>query len=107
VIRDVVLHLLNEQPIVADLFEMPTAIDVGILCTNLRTLDGRRPIFVDDMASVFFFPYLNIRFIEIKRDSDGAPERETGVEGAPAPAPPTEAEDQEIDEDFLRRIREA
>ena len=54
-IRDVVLHMLNEQPFMADLFEMPTAADVGLLCTNVRTLDGRRPVFVDQIDSVFLF----------------------------------------------------
>jgi len=107
VIRDVVLHMLNEQPFMADLFEMPTAADVGLLCTNIRTLDGRRPVFVDQIDSVFLFPYLNLRFLEIKPGSDGAPGPKAGVEADPAPGPAAPDEDQEIDEDFLRRIREA
>jgi hypothetical protein len=99
--------MLNEQPFMADLFEMPTAADVGLLCTNVRTLDGRRPVFVDQIESVFLFPYLNMRFLEIKPGSDGAPRPRAGVEADPAPEPAVADEDQEIDEDFLRRIREA
>lgn len=110
-IRNAVIHLLSEQPLVADLFEMPTPTDVTLQCTNLRTLDGRRPVFVDRSESVFFFPYLHVRFLEIPP---------TSVEGGPPAGPgETHAEgsgnghgddldlDLEIDEDFLRRVREA
>ena len=34
-------------------------------CTNMRTLDGKRPVFIDDINAVFFFPYLHVRFVEI------------------------------------------
>jgi hypothetical protein len=112
VIRDAVLHLSNEQPLMADLFELPTAVDVGLRCTNLRLMNGKRPVFVDDMASVFFFPYLHIRFIEIPpaslRDSElpialAAGGAENGVH---EPVEPELEAELEIDEDFLRRIRE-
>jgi hypothetical protein len=65
VIRNVVIHVSNEQPLLADLYGVPTAGDAGLLCTNMRMLDGKRPVFVDRIASTFFFPYLHIRFLEI------------------------------------------
>ena len=65
VIRNVILHLNNEQPLLADLFEAPSPGDVGLRCTNLRMMNGKRPVFVDDIKSIFFFPYLHIRFVEI------------------------------------------
>ena len=104
-IRNVIIHVQNEQPLLADLYEMPTAIDQGLLCTNLRMLDGKRPVFIEKSESAFFFPYLHIRFIEIMAGSSGLPE-------IGEPAATAEAEDQvddtelELDEDFLRRIRE-
>jgi hypothetical protein len=107
VIRDVVVHLLNEQPVLVDLFEMPKNVDTGLVCTNLRTLDGRKPIFIDRSDSVFFFPYLNVRFIEILRGREGAPAREGQDAGADVAAPAADDGDLEIDEDFLRRVREA
>ena len=64
-IHNVVLHLNNEQPMVADLFDLPSSLDQGLRCTNLRTLDGKRPVFIDDIRNVFYFPYLHIRFVEI------------------------------------------
>jgi hypothetical protein len=111
VIRNAVLHLNNEQPLLADLFEPPSPGDVGLRCTNLRLMNGRRPVFVDDIASIFFFPYLHIRFVEIPPGAIGGGDGSNAlVEPADAAreAPePAEAEpDLDIDEDFLRRIRE-
>jgi hypothetical protein len=110
VIRNVVIHIANEQPLLADLYELPTAADVSMVCTNVRMLDGKKPIFIDRSTSVFVFPYVTIRFIEIP------PGAATGLPEAPADeadavvaetgdAGDAEA-DLELDEDFLRRIRE-
>jgi hypothetical protein len=68
VIRDAVIHLLNEQPMVADLPTMPAPGDQALICTNLRTMARKRPVFVDDLASTFVFPFAQIRFIEIPAD---------------------------------------
>ena len=111
-IRNVILHLNNEQPLLADLYEAPSAGDVGLRCTNLRMMNGKRPVFVDEMKSIFFFPYLHIRFVEIPPGAIGGSDPTMAVSAdpeevpvVPPPAPEVEA-DLEIDEDFLRRIRE-
>jgi hypothetical protein len=113
VIHNVVVHLNNEQPLVADLFEMPTITDAVLRCTNLRTLDGKRPVFVDHMHSIFFFPYLIIRFVEILPTSLGVDDQShlpvpVGVvtDGLRESSSDGPDDDLEIDEDFLRRIRE-
>jgi hypothetical protein len=112
VIRNAILHILNEQPMLADLFEAPSPGDVGLRCTNLRMMNGKRPVFIDNVASIFFFPYLHIRFVEIppgsQRGEDGTTmlagsATEEAAETAPVAEPEAELE---IDEDFLRRIRE-
>lgn len=106
-LRNAVIHLNNEQPVVADLFEFPTARDVAVICTNVRTQDGKRPVFIDQTDSIFVIPLAYVRFIELPRsrpDGDG-----TGADGGrarSAPATPVE-EEIEIDEDFLRKIRDA
>ncbi len=112
-IRNAVIHIVNEQPMLADLFDAPSPGDVGLRCTNLRTMNGKRPIFVDDSASIFFFPYLHIRFVEILpgtmtgSDPSMAIELAKAAQAAAAPEPEPDVEpDLEIDEDFLRRIRE-
>ena len=63
---------------------------------------------MDDSASTFVFPYRHIRFLEIRPEgaatagvADGP-----GRSRCPGAASAPEA-DLEIDEDFLRRIREA
>ena len=117
-IRNAILHIMNEHPMLADLFDEPLAVDVGLRCTNLRTMNGKRPIFVESSASVFYFPYLHVRFVELPPASLAGTglemDRAVGVgvgvgigAGAPETAEPIPDEpDLEIDEDFLRRIRE-
>jgi hypothetical protein len=113
VISNVILHLNNEQPLLCDLYELPNPADVGLRCTNLRMMNGKRPVFVDDSLAIFFFPYLHIRFVEI-------PPAAAADSGLPMPIPvavtvghelvagedPEPEGELEIDEDFLRRIRE-
>jgi hypothetical protein len=113
-IRNVVIHIANEQPLVADLYEMPTSADVSLVCTNIRMLDGKKPVFVDHSNSVFVFPYDTIRFLEILAGTaEGLATEDDGLvpvsaNGTPADdAAAAEADgDLELDEDFLRRIRE-
>jgi hypothetical protein len=101
-IKDAVLHLLGEQPLLVDLFEAPSPSDVAVVCTNVRTTAGKRPAFIDRMDSTFVFPYVQVRFLEVLRGGlAGIVEALETPEAAPAEA------DEELDEDFLRRIREA
>jgi hypothetical protein len=130
-IRNVVIHAANEQPLLVDLFELPSAEDAGLLCTNLRMMDGKRPIFIDKIESTFFFPYHVVRFLEIPQGAAPAPSksRRKGPAASAAtdeePEPQTESLlpialggpndangdgdidiDIEIDEDFLQRVRD-
>lgn len=91
-----VVHIFNDQPVVVDLIETPKASDIALICTNVRTLDGKRPVFIDHVDSTFVFPYAGIRFVEIPSGTAPAVE----VEAA-------ETEELEIDEAFLKRIRDA
>jgi hypothetical protein len=130
VIRNVVIHVNNEQPLVADLYAMPASSDAGLVCTNVRMVDGKRPTFIDRSASTFFFPYLVIRFIEVPEGALGRHLAEGGADGLAAAYAMAgssadagnrlpvlvEADDDdddgrgdadlEIDEDFLQRIRD-
>ena len=113
-IRDAVVHLQGEQPLLADLPALPTAGDVCLVCTNLRTVDGKRPVFIDASRNTFVIPVSHIRFIEIaQRAGQATAEAPESARGTS----PAEAEDVlqlgagagdegELDEEFLRRIRE-
>lgn len=127
-IRNVCIHVSNEQPLLADLFDLPSASDAGLLCTNVRMMDGKRPVFIDSITGTFFFPYHVIRFLEIPegavdlgRTGGGASEpgyaRAAGEEpdsrlaiavGGPADEVVDDDLDGdiEIDEGFLQRIRD-
>ncbi len=133
-IRNVILHLHNELPMKADIESLPTAADAGLLCTNLRTLEGRKPISTEFLDSVFLLPYNIIRFIEIPRaaiheagldeDLPAAPAElpaaatavpegtnviVTPPPGATGPEAPSDDAFEHLapDEELLRRIREA
>jgi hypothetical protein len=133
-IRNVVLHLPGELPMKADIESLPTAADAGLLCTNLRTMEGRKPLSTEFLDSVFLVPYNVIRFIEIPRESidkaglgvdlprpaqlpaeaESVPEDVHVIITPPPSASPaaTVTEDEAIehlepDAELLRRIREA
>jgi hypothetical protein len=99
-----ILHLISDQPLSVDLLEEPKASDAAVVCTNIRTIDGKRPVFIDFSTSTFVFPLSMIRFLEIPRAAD---EAERDRPRASAAADAEDVEDLEIDEDFLRRVREA
>ena len=98
-----ILHLLNDQPLVVDLLEEPKSTDLTVVCTNVKTVDGKRPVFIDFSTSTFVFPMAMVRFVEIPRAVDEADRAAPSAIGADA----EDSEDLEIDEDFLRRVREA
>jgi len=100
VIHDAVLHLLNEQPLLVDIFETPSPSDIVLVCTNLRTMSKTRPTFVDRVGSTFVFPYSHIRFVELPTGATATVEPVLAVQLAESEP------DLELDEDFLRRVRD-
>jgi hypothetical protein len=102
VIPNVIIHLNNDLPILVDLESLPSGSDQVITCTNVRTIDGKRPAFVHDPKSTFVFPLALIRLIEARRESLVTAGEE--LPEAPAVAPPDEF-DEEPDEDLLAKIR--
>ena len=99
-----ILHLLNDQPLAVDLIAEPNPADLTVVCTNVRTIDGKRPVFVDYSNSTFVFPMAMIRFVEVPQ-AGAEQERTAGL--VALPDAPEDSEDLDIDEDFLRRVREA
>ena len=99
-----ILHLMNDQPLSVDLLEEPKPSDLAVVCTNVRTIDGKRPVFIDFSNSTFVFPMAMIRFVEVPQ-AGAEHERSAGLVALSDET--EEADDLEIDEDFLRRVREA
>ena len=104
-IRGAVLHLLNEQPLVADLYGYPAPGDITVVCTNVRGTTGKRPVWADHTDSLFYFPWTQIRFLEVPPDRGGPTPPPDGSTAIALREPADEA-DLEIDEDFLRRVRD-
>ena len=102
------IHLSNEQPLLADLFALPAPADATLMCTNVRTMTGKRPVWADHVESIFYFPWVQIRFLEVPPERGGQspqPPPEPGTDLALRPE--EEDAELEIDEEFLRRVRDA
>lgn len=114
-IRNVVIHQTGQLPVVADLRALPAAGDVNLVCTNMRTTDGKRPSFIDDRENWFIIPLNTVRFLEVPRASMAAAgeEGEEVLSEAEQAAAAAVAEEErqaaeapaEPDPDLLARIR--
>jgi hypothetical protein len=163
IIRNVVVHINNEQPVMVDLLAPPTPSDVSLICRNVRTMSGKKPVFVNATDSTYVIPIAHTNIVEVPKSSLDEFEAETAAlaaeaaetvqtgteindadyamvplsrlawvagvsdepggfddsEGAPAPvsaggplglppaAPAAPPNPDELDDDLLRRIREA
>lgn len=103
-IANVVIHLANDLPLLVDLYELPGPTDLSVRCTNVRTVDGKRPSFVHDRASTFVFPLSVVRMIEAPAAVTGESALVT-LEPAQDELTPPAPLDEEPDEDLLARIR--
>lgn len=105
-IRNAVVHMNSEQPLMADLRALPTAQDACLVCTNLRYVGGKKPTFTDRLDSWFLIPLGIIRFVEVPLASIA----DSGVEEVLAlPAghlPEDDSMDLESESELLRRMRE-
>jgi hypothetical protein len=61
----VMIHLVNEDPILAEMEELPGPSDRSITCTNLRRRDGKEIHYITPEAISFIFPWHRISFIEV------------------------------------------
>lgn len=113
VIRNVRVHLEGGLPVVVDLQMLPGPADVSLLCTNMRTTDGKRPTFIEHTQSWFVIPLAVVRFVELPSDAleiaaaSTLPSSVALGPGEKAPASEGgEDADFEPDEAFLQRIRD-
>ena len=83
------IHFNGRQPMLADLRSLPGPRDVSVLATNVRTRDGKRPSFVEEIESWFLIPLREVVVIELPSDVlDGLePDSEPPVAAEPARRP--------------------
>jgi hypothetical protein len=108
VISGVIIHIENELPIKVDMATLPAPGDLSITCTNVRTIDGKRPQFVHDKNSSFVFPMHVVRLIEVPQMSESSA---VATQDEPEymrhdPEPDFDPMDEEAEEDLLARIRQ-
>jgi hypothetical protein len=112
-IRNARVHIEGALPVVVDLQTLPGPADVSLLCTNMRTTDGKRPTFIEHSESWFVIPMSVVRFVEMPADAleqaaaSALPSSVALGPGATA-AGSTGQEDADFepDEAFLQRIRD-
>jgi hypothetical protein len=105
VIRGAIVHMVGEQPFLVDLREMPSPNDAALLCVNVRLASGKRPTWLDYADSWILIPLTQVRFLEVPAAALGSAGASEDVLALPAGG--VEDQDLELDEDFLRRIRDA
>ena len=101
---------MGQLPVVADIRELPAAGDANLICTNMRTVDGKRPTFIDHTDSWFLIPMVTVRFIEVPKGAMAGAGQEDDFalqeEALPVAEPePIDEGPAEPDEDLLARIR--
>jgi hypothetical protein len=119
-LHDVVVHLHDEQPLLVDLLFEPRQTDSVVICRNLRTINGKKPAFVDRTDSTFLIPVGHVRFVEIHeksiaalraekatRAAAGLSDWERGLTNAGAANPAENVHPEGLDSDLLRRIHDA
>ena len=63
--RNVIVHLSNEDPFVADIEDLPSPDVTNIAFFNPRTRDGKPLRYVTHGMSSMIFPWHRISFIEV------------------------------------------
>lgn len=75
--RSVIIHLVNEDPIVADMETLPTETATCVAFTNPRKRDGKTAQWVTPGATAFIIAMARINFIEVMTSDE---ERDKVVE---------------------------
>jgi hypothetical protein len=61
----VIIHLLNEDPIVAEMENLPDPQAVSFSCVNPRRRDGKALHYIDQECTSFIFPWTRVNFVEV------------------------------------------
>lgn len=73
----VVLHLHNEDPFLADLDVLPDPTHNYVKVTNPRKRDGKSLNTLTNGATAFLYPWTRITFIEVLDDGEAEAQTET------------------------------
>jgi hypothetical protein len=68
--RLVILHILNSEPILGEIDEMPAPTDNVVTVHNPRHIDGKDLSFLQEQVVTVIWPIEKINFIEIMPGDD-------------------------------------
>jgi hypothetical protein len=66
----ILLHIMNEDPILGEVEQLPAVNDYLILLKNPRKRDGKDLIYLDPNVTQVYWPLTRINFIEIIPSGD-------------------------------------
>lgn len=61
----ILLHLLNEDPVIGDVDALPGVTDMSVLVHNPRRRDGKDLHYLEPNVSTVIWPLARINFIEV------------------------------------------
>lgn len=61
----VVIHLVGEEPIVAEMEKLPDPSDNCVICSGVRRRDGKPVEYVEANVDIVIFPWHRISVIEV------------------------------------------
>ena len=70
----VVIHVIGEEPIVAEMEKLPDPADNCIICTGVRRRDGKPVEYVGADVDTVIFPWHRISVIEVLPTAEEAEE---------------------------------
>jgi hypothetical protein len=73
----VIVHILNADPVVAEIDELPDPNAAFLTCTNPRTRAGKNVPYIEREAVRVVFPWHRISFVEMMPSEEDQVEVET------------------------------
>jgi len=61
----VLIHLLNDEPVVGEVDKLPEPVDQVLIVSGVRKLDGQPVPFVQPNVSTVIFPWARIQCVEL------------------------------------------
>jgi hypothetical protein len=61
----ILIHIANEDAVLAEVEELPNPSDQAVFCSNIRRRDGKDIQYADAQAVSFYFPWHRINVLEV------------------------------------------
>ncbi|MBN1562970.1 MAG: hypothetical protein JXA10_03980 [Anaerolineae bacterium] len=68
--HSILVHVANEEPVLAEVEELPSTTDQAVYCINPRKRDGKELHYVLTEVQTIIIPWHRINFIEIMPSGD-------------------------------------